>query len=101
MGKMSLECSYTELPVLCPLSFFFFFSPKKCKFFIRCLIICGFLVFLVFFVDFFHVCGDGVWLGFFGGVSRSGEVGACFRNIEEGRECKTAVLYFLLSTIFP
>lgn len=54
-----------------------------------------------FFLDFFHVCGDGVWLGFFGGVSRSGEVGACFRNIEEGRECKTAVLYFLLSTIFP
>lgn len=52
-------------------------------------------------MDFFHLCGDGVWLGFFGGVSRSGEVGACFRNIEEGRECKTAVLYFLLSTIFP
>lgn len=53
MGKMSLECSYTELPVLCPLSFFFFFSPKKCKFFIRCLIICGFLVFLVFLWIFF------------------------------------------------
>lgn len=96
MGIISLECSYTELPVLCPI----FFSEK-----VKVFLLGAWL--FVYFWYFHFVCGCfscvwcGIWLGFLGGDSRSGEVGACFKNVEEGRECKAIVPYFLLFNHFP